>query len=79
MILSLIFGKEFLDEKNNKSFKSTKNLAKFSKNDKFPLKDNIKPEELSKLDQKKLEKFYKYMESKNIDYSSETFWQELLT
>jgi len=77
--LSLFFWKDFLSEWGDKSKTSLENLSKFSESSDFILKDNIKTEELKKLDPKKLEKFYKFLDSKDIDYTSETFWQELLT
>ena len=77
IILWALFWKDFLSESSGNQKKSLSNLEKFSDTKDFPL--NIKVDEIKKLDQKKLEKFYKYLDSKDIDYSTETFWQELLT
>ncbi|MDP2396065.1 MAG: hypothetical protein Q8S84_06260 [bacterium] len=41
--------------------------------------NKIKLEDLKKLEPKKLELFYKYLDEKEIDYSSEDFWQSILT
>ena len=81
LIFWLLFGKEFFNESLQKQKKSLQNLVDFSQNEEFPLKDNkeISKQNLSKLKPKDLEKFYKYLDSKDIDYSTETFWQELLT
>ncbi len=79
MILWFFFWKEFMDESAWKQKQSLTNLEKFSKNDNFPLNENIKFDEIQKLEPKKLEKFYKYLDLKDIDYTSEKFWQELLT
>jgi len=77
-ILWLIFWKNF--EKNVDSWKSVNNLKDFAKDDKFPLKDNIKKEELEELKPEKLKKFYKFLDWVEwIDCTSNTFWQELLT
>lgn len=80
IILWLLFGKDFLDKAWDKRKKSVNNLKEFSKDSDFPLKDNIKYEDLKDLDPKKLEKFYKFIDSKKkVNSSSDTFWKELLT
>ncbi len=85
-ILWLIFWKEFLDEGANKIKKSTKNLKNYVEDDSFPLKENIKKKDVEKLESKKLEKFYKFLEGRvwkdrksKIDYTVDDFWKELLT
>lgn len=79
LIFGLIFWKEFLSESQNKWKKSIKNLEIFSKTDNFPLKENIKSENLEKFNPKKLKVFFKFLDSKKIDYSTNTFWQEFLS
>ena len=79
MILWFFFWKEFMDESAWKQKQSLTNLEKYSKTENFPLSENIKTEEIQTLDPKQLEKFYKYLDTKNIDYSKENFWEGLLT
>lgn len=80
MILWFFFWKEFMDESWNNMKESLKNLENFSKSDDFPLNNNIEWEDIEKLESKKLEKFHKFVNSKEgVESSSDTFWQELLT
>ena len=79
MILWFFFWKEFMNESAWNQKKSIKNLHTFSETDDFPLKDNIESEKLKDLEPKKLETFYKFIDSKKwVDSTTETFWQELL-
>ena len=77
-IFSLFFGADFLSEASEEKEKSMQGLIKLKKENPEILK-NIDIKELQKLDPKKLEKFYKYLDSKDIDYSKDSFWEELLT
>ena len=85
--LAAIFG-SFLDQSENwenseKTKKSNLHLVELLKNEeKSPLKKieknwNFKNKE--KLNPEKLKKFYKYLDSKWIDYSKENFWEEFLS
>jgi len=79
MILWFFFWKEFMDESWEKQTESIKNLQKYSKDKDFVLKENIKSDDLKDLKPEKLKDFYEYLDNKKIDYSKETFWQDLLT
>ena len=79
----MMFFKWF--EKNNwtnKKQKSISNLQTFLENkekshlDKIEENNNFKNKE--KLNPEKLESFYEYLDTKNIDYSKETFWENFL-
>ncbi|MDP2090902.1 MAG: hypothetical protein Q8K30_04870 [Candidatus Gracilibacteria bacterium] len=81
-ILSLFLGEGFLDgfESNGKIKKSLSSLLSLvEKSPSNSLINKIKLEDLKKLEPKKLELFYKYLDEKEIDYSSEDFWQSILT
>lgn len=56
----------FLEKSKEKS-----PLDKIEENENFKDKDKLNPE--------KLEKFYKYLDIKDIDYSKENFWEEFLS
>ena len=84
--LKLIFWKDFLDEWPNKMRKSTEHFKKFVNSKDFPLIENIKEEDVKTLESKELSKFYKFLDNrkipdweKKINYTSDTFWGELLT
>ncbi len=77
-LFSLFFWKDFLNEKLDKQKKSLENLKKYAKKDKF-MKNHFGDNQIKNLSLKKLEKFYKYLDSKNIDYSKENFWKEIFT
>lgn len=79
ILLSVIFWIDFLDEEWDKESKSLKNLAIFSEDDKFPFKERIKKWEIETIKSDKLEKFYKFLKVKGIDYSKENFWNDILT
>jgi len=79
----MMFFKWF--EKNNwtnKKQKSISNLQTFLENkekshlDKIEENNNFKNKE--KLNPEKLKSFYEYLDTKNIDYSKDTFWEEFL-
>lgn len=81
-ILSLFLWEWFLDwfESNWKIKKSLSSLLSLvEKSPSNSLINKIKLEDLKKLEPKKLELFYKYLDEKEIDYSSEDFWQSILT
>ncbi len=79
LLFSVFLGKDFLSESWDKYRSSTNNLIKYSSENDFPLKNNIKLEELKKLNPEELKKFYSFLDNKKIDYSSDNFWKELLT
>jgi hypothetical protein len=79
MILGFLFGKEFMDETKEKKEKSIKNLKNYLKENDNILETTIDADKLKNLEPKKLEKFYSYLDSKKIDYSTDKFWEEILT
>ncbi len=83
-ILSFLFWDEFLNQisenSSDKKEKSLQNLQKF-KSEKwsdFPLKE-IRLEELKTLTKDDLKNFYEFLDSEEIDYSKDNFWEWLLT
>lgn len=80
--ISLFLGDEFL-EANWWEWKSKQSLLNLSNlvekvDSNSPLK-KLKIDELKSVDPKSLEKFFKYLDGKDIDYSSDDFWKWLLT
>ena len=74
---------ETTSNNSEKTKKSVKNLETFIEKDKekSPLdkiEKNWNFRNKEKLNPKKLETFYKYLDSKSIDYTKENFWEEFL-
>jgi len=78
-ILWALFWKDFLNWNNDAMKKSTKNLTKTILENKKVVWGSIDEEKLKKMDPKKLEKCYKFLDWKKIDYSWEDFWEKILT
>jgi len=82
IFLSFFLWEWYLEwvESDNKAKDSLASLVSLVKNADVnsPLK-KLKIEALEKLTPKSLEKFFKYMENKEIDYKSEDFWKAILT
>ncbi len=80
-LLSLFFGKGFLEwEKaiDTKTQKSVNNLLKLIEETKEENKA-IKKLNPEKLTTKSLKSFFKYLDKNKVDYTTETFWSEVLS
>ena len=81
-ISKLFFGSKEFSESNEKSKKSTENLKKYintNKKDWVLKKLNFYESDVSRLENKSLGKFYKFLDWKKIDYTKDNFWENLFS
>ncbi|MDQ7021938.1 MAG: hypothetical protein Q9M97_00110 [Candidatus Gracilibacteria bacterium] len=79
ILAKLFFGSNFLENIDNKKGKATENLKKFIKKADKGIFNSFEEKNVENLKPKNLEKFYKFLDGKKIDYSKSDFWEKLTT
>ncbi len=82
-VIGIIMGEDFLSEflsgKQKKRKDSLNQLAALQEQDNSPVNWFFENSWIQKLDPKKLDGFFDYAESQDIDHNDENFWEEIVT